>query len=71
MKYLLDCQKDRVRRKSTEEQNLHVVLGAHRTEYNGFEGREDIAASKLLSQYAYKSFFGLIEEIQSTAVQRP
>jgi hypothetical protein len=33
----VDRQKDRVRRKSTEEQNLHVMIGAHRTKYNGFD----------------------------------
>jgi hypothetical protein len=44
-----------VRRKSTVEQNLHVVIGSHHTVYNGFEGRRDIAARKLLSHYAYKN----------------
>jgi hypothetical protein len=39
-----------VRRKSTEEQNLHVVIGSHCTMYNGYEGRGDIAARKLLLQ---------------------
>ena len=50
IKYLLDCQKDRMRRKSTEEQNLHIVIGVHRTEYTGFEGNGDIAIQKLLSK---------------------
>jgi hypothetical protein len=51
-------QKDQVRRKSTEEQNHHVsIIGAHHTKYNGFEGRSDIVAPKLLSEYAYNNFF--------------
>jgi hypothetical protein len=56
IKYLLDGQKDQVRRKSTEEQNHHIAIGAHHTKCNGLEGRVDITARKLLSEYAYKNF---------------
>ena len=47
IKYLLDCQKDQVKRKLTEEHNHHISIGAHCTKDNGFVGMGAITTSPL------------------------